>query len=98
MGSSNIFRQIANINPIGYLVQKPRRDRKKLKASMAKMQAESRAEIERKQIIANESVKAQKEKERKRKIFAGSGTNNIFSPSLMGQSTLGASTGNKTLG
>lgn len=48
--------------------------------------------IARDKAIADASVTAQKKKARKRTIFAGSGTNNIFAP------TLGGTSGNKTLG
>ena len=53
---------------------------------------ESANKAAREKAITNESVKAQKDKARKRTIFAGSGTNNIFAP------TLGGASGNKTLG
>jgi len=49
-------------------------------------------EAERQKAIANESVRLQKERARRRTIFAGSGQNNIFSP------TLGGTTRNSNLG
>lgn len=63
-----------------------------LRGQIKTIQKSSQEEIARQKAIADESVRAQKAKARQRTIFAGSGSNNVFSP------TLGGASYNSTLG
>lgn len=98
MGSANgIINRVVNTGALGVVgtVLRQRKlsaEKKGRQDAAAGAAAAAKEEIARRKAITDASVKAQKDKARKRTIFAGSGTSNIFSNSL------GGSTGKETLG
>lgn len=101
MGSANgIINRVVNTGALGVVgtvlrqrkLSAEKKGRQDAAAGAAAADAAAKEEIARRKAITDASVKAQKDKARKRTIFAGSGTSNIFSNSL------GGSTGKETLG